>query len=136
MASLSEAFPPANDAAQRQERAENPQTYDAPAYTVRHVKEARHILGMVAGNEVSRIAGNQADLESDLRGITRPLTDCPTREHLPPTGEAKIARNNPKTTLTIDTTPLHLPERQAWAYPVVLAPVPLEKETCGRPEKY
>ncbi len=135
MASLSEAFPPANDAAARQERSENPQAYDDPAYTVRHVKEARHILGMVGGNEVSRIVGNQADLESDLLGITRPLTKGPQRQHLP-NPSYTIERKNPKQNISINTTPVHLREMQAWAYPVVLGPEPLVKETCGAPEKY
>jgi hypothetical protein len=99
------------------------------------VKEVRHILGLVGGNEVSRIAGNQADLESDLLGITRPNTWSTARKHLPPNGYV-ISRDNPKISLKVDTQPVHLPAYQQWAYPSVVGPEPLHKETCHRPEKY
>jgi hypothetical protein len=96
----------------------------------------RHILGLVGGNEVSRIRGSAVDLESDLLGITRPTTHCPEREHLPPTSDTEIKRVNAKMDLKIDTTPVHLKSFQQWAYPSVMAPEPLRKETCSKPEKY
>jgi hypothetical protein len=97
----------------------------------------RHILGLVGGNEVSQMAGNPQDIESDLRGLTRPLTGCPGREYKPTmAGQEKLVINNRKTNLAIDIRPVHLPEYQMWAYPVTYAPLPLRKETCGRPEKY
>jgi hypothetical protein len=137
MASLSDAFPAPNNDARIHEQTENPQSYDDFAAAVRHVKERRHILGLVGGNEVSRIAGNQADLESDLFGITRPNTDCATRKHLPQHFSApSIERKNPKMRLSIDVQPVHLPVYQQWAYPSVIAPEPLKKETCGQPHKY
>lgn len=137
MASLAEAYPPPNQAAKLHEQAENPQSRDEFAATKRHKKEARHILGLVGGNEVSRIAGIQADLESDLLGITRPTTNCPSREHLPTSASGtSITRMNPKTNLKIDIAPVHLPVYQQWAYPSVIGPEPLRKETCGAPHKY
>jgi hypothetical protein len=135
MASISEAFPAPNVDAARHERLENPQVYHEFASAVRHVKERRHILGLVGGNEVSRIEGNQADLESDLLGITRPNSYAMNRHHLPPK-DAVIIRENPKLTLKVDTKPVHLPAYQQWAYPSVIGPLPLEKETCVRPEKF
>lgn len=135
MASLSEAFPAPNNDAALHEKMENPQKYDELPEFVRHVKERRHILGIVGGNEVARAAGNAVDLESDLLGITRPNSDATYRHHLPPK-DTKIQRDNPKITLAIDATPVPLPVYQQWAYPSVLAPLPLEKETCSRPEKY
>ena len=137
MASLAEAYPTPYQAAKLHEQTENPQSRDEFAGAVRHVKEARHILGIVGGNEVSRIAGNQADLESDLLGITRPTTHCPGREHLPSSAAGSaITRVNPKTNLKIDVAPVHLPVYQQWAYPSVIGPEPLRKETCGAPHKY
>lgn len=135
MASISEAYPAPNIDAARNDQAENPQFYDNFASSARHVKERRHILGLIGGTGVSRIAGNQADLESDLRGITRPNSDATYRHHIPPTGD-EILRTNPKENIKIDTTPVHIQEFQQWAYPSVLAPAPLEKETCYRPEKF
>jgi hypothetical protein len=97
----------------------------------------RHVLGLVGGNEVSQMAGNPQDIESDLRGITRPLTGCPGREFKPMmAGQESLVINNRKTNLAIDVRPVHLPDYQMWAYPVTYAPLPLRKETCGRPEKY
>jgi hypothetical protein len=114
---------------------ENPQRYDQLPEFVQHVKERRHILGIVGGNEVSRAEGSMADVESDLQGITRPNTWSTERHHLPPK-DTKIRRENPKTQMTIDATPVALPAFQQWAYPSVIGPVPLEKETCMKPEKF
>jgi hypothetical protein len=136
MASLSEAYPAPNSAAALNERAENPQRYDQLPEFVRHVKERRHVLGIVGGNEVSRAAGDIADLESDLLGITRPISNAAIRHHLPPKGQTEIIRKNPKMTLVIDASLVDLPAYQQWAYPAVMAPEPLRKETCSRPEKY
>lgn len=97
----------------------------------------RHILGLVGGNEVSRLAGNPQDIESDLSWRTRPLTKCPGREYKPlMQGQTTITYNNRKTDLAIDVRPVHLPEYQMWAYPQALAPLPLHKETCGQPQRY
>lgn len=119
------------------ERTENPQAYDQFLNAFQHKKEARHILGLVGGNEVSGIQGDRVDLESDLLGITRPITWGNSREHQPPRmKDTTIERQNPKTTVKIDITPTHLKSYQMWAYPAVFAPPPFVKETCGRPEKY
>jgi len=134
MATLSEAFPAPNSAVL--ENAENPQKYEQLPEFVRHVKERRHILGLVGGNEVARAAGNSVDLESDLLGITRPNSDSTARHHLLQKDTSRIVRENPKANISIDATPVPLQVFQQWAYPAVLAPVPLEKESCGRPEKY
>uniref|UniRef100_A0A6C0HE21 Uncharacterized protein n=1 Tax=viral metagenome TaxID=1070528 RepID=A0A6C0HE21_9ZZZZ len=97
----------------------------------------RHILGLVGGNDVSRLAANPQDIESDLRNLTRPLTNCPDREYSPLVkGQEKLIINNRKTNIAIDLRPIHLPEYQMWAYASVFAPLPLQKETCSRPEKY
>jgi len=136
MASLSEAFPAPNSAAALHEKVENPQRYDQLPEFVQHVKERRHILGLVGGNEVSRAAGSMADVESDLQGITRPNSWSTERHHLLQSNTSKIVRENPKINITIDATPVALPAYQQWAYPSVIGPVPLEKETCMKPEKF
>jgi hypothetical protein len=99
--------------------------------------EKRHILGVVGGNEVSRLGGNPQDIESELKGLTRPLTNCPGREYKPTlANQTTLVINNRKTHMAIDVRPVHLPEYQMWAYPVTYAPLPLYKETCGQPQKY
>jgi len=42
-------------------------------------------FGVVGGNNVSLYEGNMVDLESDMRGLTRPLTQCPAGYYLPGT---------------------------------------------------
>jgi len=97
----------------------------------------RHILGIVGGNDVSQLAANPQDIESELKGLTRPLTDCPSRQYKPTVlGQQTLLINNRKTHMALDLRPIHLPEYQMWANPVTYAPLPLRKETCGRPEKY
>jgi hypothetical protein len=98
---------------------------------------SRHVLGVVGGNDVSLLGGNPQDIESELRGLTRPLTRCPDREYKPTlVNQEKLVINNRKTHMAIDIRPIHLPEHQMWAYPVTYAPLPLRKETCGQPQKY
>ena len=97
----------------------------------------RHQLGLVGGNEVSIIAGNVMDIESDLRGTTRPLTHCPDQEHAPiPENATSLPIRNRKTNITINITPKPLQEYQMWAYGGAYKPLPLVKETCGQPHKY
>lgn len=99
--------------------------------------QKRHILGIIAGNDVSRMVANPQDIESELRGTTRPLTRCPDREYQATLqGQEKLVINNRKTHMVLDIRTINLPEYQMWAYPVTFAPLPLKKETCGRPEKY
>ena len=97
----------------------------------------RHTLGLVGGNEVSRLAGNPQDIESDLRGITRPLTKCNERDYQAlRQGQTSIDYKNRKTDLTLDLRPVHLKEYQTFAYPASYAPQPLKQQQCGSPHKY
>jgi hypothetical protein len=93
------------------------------------------MLGIVGGNAVSLTKTNWPDVESDLKGITRPNTDCATRKHLPLSGNM-VVRKNPKNFFVMDTSKDHLPPTQMWAYPAVIGPKPIVQEVCVRPEKY
>jgi hypothetical protein len=113
------------------------QNYSASENRIVSPPPKRHTLGLVGGNEVSILVANPQDIESDLRNLTRPLTGCPSREYQPmKKGQEKLIINNRKTHLAIDMRPIHLPEYQMWGYAPVFAPLPLQKETCGNPEKY
>ena len=135
MAALSEAYDSVNRTANKNDPYENPQTFQRLVTEVEHPRPSRHILGIVGGNTVALARGNTSDLESDLKGITRPNSDCTTRHHLPPSSQI-IKRKNPKQDVRIDSTPVSLSLSQMWAYPSVIGPEPLRKETCGGPEKY
>ncbi len=127
------------------ENRENPQNYDLLESQVVTPDPRRHILGLVGGNAVATVAasqfnvvnGQQADVESDLRGITRPITNCQWRDYQPqPAGVNVIQRNNPKNSFRVDGRLFPLRDYQMWAYAATYQPAPLVKETCGQPEKY
>jgi hypothetical protein len=119
------------------EKTENPQAYDETPYAFVSPQPMRHVLGVVGGNEVSGIQGNRVDLESDLLGITRPNTWSTDRKHLPPKkNDTVVHRENPKNSFQVNVAPKHFPAYQMFAIPATFAPLPLEKQTCGRPEKY
>jgi len=119
------------------EKQEDPQHYDALRSQYVSPDPKRHMLGIVGGNEVSPVRGNLVDLESDLRGITIPITFAPWRQYQPPQkGQQEIVRKNTKGTLAVDVRKEHLPAYQMMAYPAVTAPLPMVNEVCIKPEKY
>jgi len=119
------------------EAKENPQLYSHDVFSYVNKKPARHVLGLVGGNDVSLPAGNMVDVESDLRGLNLPLTASPARQYqAPPAQQTTIYRKNNKTNVAIDVRPRHLPAIQMWPYAPTFAPVPMSVQQCGRPEKY
>ena len=117
------------------EKKEDPQHYDHLTSQFVNPVPQRHILGIVAGNNVSLVKGNMVDLESDLRGINIPNTFAPWRQYQPPQ-DNEIIRNNLKGSVKINVEKLHLPNYQMWAYPAVVGPEPIVNEVCTNPEKY
>jgi len=119
------------------ENSETPQMYAENVWTKVHKQPARHMLGLVGGNEVSLPQGNVVDVESDLRGLNFPLTYSPARQYQPPpVKQSTINRKSTKGSVNIDVTPRHLPAIQMWSYGATFAPVPMKVTQCGRPEKY
>lgn len=113
------------------------QNYSASENRLVSPQAKRHILGLVGGNDVSILLANPQDIESDLRNLTRPLTGCPSRQYQPMLkGQEKLIINNRKNNIVIDMRPIHLPEYQMWGHAPIFAPLPLQKETCGNPQKY
>jgi hypothetical protein len=120
------------------ESKENPQTYDLLKSYAEHPKPTQHTLGLVGGNEVPyETREKQVNIESDLRGITRANTFCPTRQHLPKDyATTDVTRDTPKQKVSINTSGTALKPSQMWAYPATLAPEPFSIRVCNRPEKY
>jgi hypothetical protein len=120
------------------EKKENPQTYDILPSYAENPKPTQHMLGIVGGNEVpykNRLL--QVELETDLRGITRPNTFCPQRQHQPlPDTVSQIIRNVPKEKVVVNVVTKPLAQSQMWAYPATIAPEPFTIETCQQPWKY
>ncbi len=122
------------------ESKENPQVYDQLKVFAENPRPSQHILGIVGGNEVPYLnRQTQVETESDLRGITRPNTFCPTRQHLPKDFQpqkSSVTRDVPKQKVTVPITTKPLPQSQMWAYPATLAPESFTIQTCYAPFKY
>lgn len=127
-----------------------------------HPAISRNALGLVGGNEVSVISGNMVDLESDLFGITRDLSRCPSRKYYPScalgAGKAPMTSEGPSPiggtgcaswpnqlvfqergtgqVVTVDTSPRHLPTIQYRSYPGVPAPTPFTQDVYGVPWRF
>lgn len=52
----------------------------------KHGDPCRMQTGIIGGNSVSHIGGFSVDVDSELGGRTRPLTNCPAFNYLPPNG--------------------------------------------------
>jgi hypothetical protein len=116
---------------------ENPQVYDRNSSSYIHTVPQRHIFGLVGGNEVAINKDAMVDIESDLRGTTRPNTFAPWRMYQPPVcKQSEISRANTKGEFKVNIAAKPLTEYQMWSYPVPYTPVPLVKEVYNAPERY
>ena len=108
-----------------------------------HPNGSRHALGLIGGNDVSVASGNLVDIESDLRGSTRDLSNDPRRQFQKTMGPNDVAplpllfveRSTGKVR-TVDTAPRHLPTKQMFSYPGVPAPTPLVQDVYGAPWRF
>ena len=112
-----------------------------------HPNASRNALGLVGGNEVSVASGNLVDIESDLRGVTRDLSNVPSRKYQPscvlgsdrPVCAPKQLVFTERSTgklRTIATAARHLPTTQYVSYPGVPAPEPLVQDVFGYPWRF
>lgn len=106
-----------------------------------HPEKCRNALGLIGGSEVSNIAGNIVDLESDLFGITRVQSKCIARQYSPacplggpgcPDTPPPFSFVNKSTgeTRYVDTTPRNLPTCQMNTLPGVGTPETLRAGSC------
>lgn len=96
-----------------------------------HCTPCRSELGLVGGNNVTKVSGNLVDLESNLFGIDREQSKCAAQKYLP--GEL-IGKKQYKTTCykEIDDKPKHLRHCQFFPYgPVQNAPA-LNLSSCSK----
>jgi len=96
--------------------------------------KCRNEFGLIGGSAVSNVKGNLVDLESDLKGITRLSSKCPSLDYQMPCPQVGMGNCQPKKIMirgtpttkarTIDTQLVHLPPCQMNRYkPVPLPPV-------------
>jgi hypothetical protein len=120
-----------------------------------HPNASRNALGLVGGNEVSVASGNLVDIESDLRGTTRDLSNAPSKKYQPscavgsdlplfgrmpaPACALKQLVFTERSTgklRTVATAERHLPTTQYVSYPGVPAPEPLVQDVFGYPWRF
>jgi hypothetical protein len=105
--------------------------------------KCRMDLGVVGGTGVSNIKGNLVDLETDLFGITRKASLCPTNQYHSVCANGDLNNCNPSPIQikgsgcglprTIDTTPQHLPSCQMIRYKPTPLPPALNLNSCPAP---
>lgn len=94
-----------------------------------HPDKCRHTLGLLGGATISQVKGNLVDMESELKGITRLLSQC-TVSKAKPLAESPYILNDK--TSPIDTSKVHLQSCQMFAYPSVPVPPPMNRPSCKR----
>ena len=98
-----------------------------------HCGECRNELGLVGGNNVSRIEGNMVDLESNLFGIDRATSKCARMKYLP-SGESFVQGKSMHKTCDypkVSTKKNHLKSCQFTSFPAVPAPPPGNLFKCS-----
>ena len=104
--------------------------------------KCRMELGILGGTSASHIKGNLVDLETDLKGITRKASLCPSQKFFSNCAVNNIGNcrpNNiqingsiPQTNRVIDTTPIHLPSCNMIRYKPIPMPPKMDISSCNR----
>ena len=104
---------------------------DSSAYE--NNKKCRIELGIVGGNNVSLTKGNLIDVESDLKGVTRKASLCPSRKYRTKCATSDCLSCQPENIVIdgpgcdkpreVDTDLVHLPSCNMFRY----KPTPLPK---------
>lgn len=102
--------------------------------------KCRMELGTVGGANVSHIKGNLVDLETDLLGITRKASLCPTKKFTSNCALGNMANCQPEPIQiqgencnekrVIDTTPVHLKACNMVRYPSIPMPPKPDYSNC------
>lgn len=87
--------------------------------------------GASAGNQVSLYQGNLVDLESDLRGQTRPASLCPSQHYKPDCSCKNCAAGLPCGCLDCQQKMLNQPSCQMVRYPPTVQPPQFKMESCN-----
>lgn len=99
-----------------------------------HCRKCRMELGIVGGNAVSIYKGNLVDLESDLRGQTRPASKCPSHKYHPWCKKDDCKNGLPSGPMDCDAMLQHQPSCQMIRYKPLVLPPRLDVAFC--PEYY
>lgn len=121
-----------------------PLAYQLNPLRYENCNKCRIELGTVGGTAVSHIKGNLVDLETDLKGITRKTSLCPSKKYQSPCPTGDINNCHPKSinipasscneARNINTELVHLPSCQMIRYKPVPLPEPTMLDSCPAPQ--
>lgn len=110
----------------------SPLSYMLNPIKYENCSKCRNELGLVGGAAVSNISGNLVNLESDLLGITRTNTKCPSEKyHKTVNNQIVYKQKGGNDISTINTTLMHLPSCQMIDYKPVPSPSPPVFSQCS-----
>lgn len=106
----------------------SPLQYHLNPLKYENCNKCRIELGVSQGPSVSQIKGNLIDLENELRGQTRPLSQCDKRKYQP--GHKLFSSMKSQSKKEIDTSLVHLPTCQMIRYKPIPLPEPVKLDSC------
>ena len=119
----------------------SPLEYQLNPMRYENCNKCRMDLGIIGGSNVSHIKGNMVDLETDLFGITRKASLCPTQKFSSNCALGNIANCRPNNIIikgdtcgkqrVIDTTPMHLKSCNMIRYKPIPLPPKLNLAHCN-----
>ena len=116
---------------QRLDESVDPLSYMLNPIKYENCNKCRVNKGIVAGTNVSNIRGNLVDLENDLRGQTRSLSDCSSRKYIPNINNNIVFKGPSSGNVTnVDTTLQHLPVCQFFEFPAQVPQPKLKLDPC------
>ena len=115
-------------------------SYTLDVLQFQHPNPTRIAFGILSGNDTSIVKGNMVDVESDLMGVGRTASKCPSLKFLNECSGKNfgscqpkqiVIRGNPSNSgRVVDTTPLHLRESQMFRYTPTYLPPAYTQPRC------
>lgn len=120
----------------------SPLEYMMDSSRFENCNKCRMELGIIGGTAVSNIRGNLVDLETDLKGISRKSSLCPSKKYQSPCPNGDMTncqQNNINIAPTpgtqgrsINTELIHLPSCQMIRYKPIPLPPAMDLPSCNR----
>ena len=107
----------------------SPLQYHLNPLKYENCNKCRVELGVSQGPSSSQIKGNLIDLENELRGQTRLLSNCDSRKYRP--GQKIYNSHKKDQKKEVDTELVHLPTCQMVRYKPIPLPNPIQLESCN-----
>jgi len=118
---------------QRLDESVDPLSYMLNPIKYENCNKCRVDKGVVGGTNVSHIRGSLVDLENDLRGQTRSLSQCSSKKFAPSNNNNIVYKGPSSNSVTeVDTALQHLPTCQMFEFPAQVPNPKLKLDPCPR----